>query len=73
MPKSLVHFNHDKRPLKTRLGNPASSTNWASRVFFFFTTSLVIDWNNDLLSNRPEGSRGPKQNVDEIIVSIDEA
>ena len=41
--------------------------------FFFFTTSLVIDWNNDLVSNRPEGSRGPKQNVDEIIVSIDEA
>ena len=36
MPKSLVHFNHDTRPLKTRLGNPASSTNWASRVFFFY-------------------------------------
>ena len=26
------------------------------------TPSLVIDWNNDLLSNRPEGSRGSKQN-----------
>ena len=46
MPKSLVDFNHDTRPLKTRLGNPASSTNWASRGYYTITCHRLKQWSH---------------------------
>ena len=44
MPKSLVHFNHDTLPLKTRFGNPASSTNWASRGYYTIACHRLKQW-----------------------------
>ena len=44
MPKSLVHFNHETRPLKTRLGNPPSSTNWVSRGYYTIACHRLKQW-----------------------------